>query len=174
MGNQKRMQNRMTRVLGLAVVGALVSVAAPASAACTTAYTCTWDADRDGTADVVYAGASGTSAMVTSTDSLQKAVINGPFTKAQATAWYVDEDGDGDMERIYVGGSALTSAGGTNTGGYASVYMIDRDNGDVIDYASAVIQGGSGPLVIGYSLEYTDPTQDQTLNSPYSRMSFLS
>lgn len=175
MGNQSTMQGNVARraLFGLAAVGALVAVSAPASAACTTAYVCTWDTNADSRPDVLYAGAAGTSAVVTSQPTYQNAVIQAPFTTVQGTAWYVDEDGDGDPERLYVGGSSGTLVAGHTAGGYASVYMVDRDQGDVMDYTNAVVQGGVDSVIVGYSFEYRDTATDLKPGSPYQRTSAL-
>lgn len=169
------MKRNVTRALvGLAVVGSFAAASAPAAAACTTAYVCTWDNDYDGTVDTASAGtASAGMATVVAQNGYDKVLLQGPFATAQATGWYVDENGDGDFERVYLGGSGAAGPGTQKAGAYATVYMVDRDQGDVVDYLSAVAQGGTGGLVVGGGIEYRDERVDLQPATPYTSLSAL-
>lgn len=172
MGNQPKMQGIVRKAfVGLVAAGAFVAVATPASAGCTTAYLCTWDQDRDGVADLLYAGNGAASTTVTATETFQRVATSGGGTSTQTTAWYVDEDGDGDPERLYVGSTATTSLAGQRGGGYATVYVVDRDRGDLVDYVSATAAGGLGGFGVGGGFQYADYEADLTPSTPYSSMS---
>lgn len=161
MGTNAWSKGSRRAVLGAVMAGAFLAVSASASAACT-AGICTWDTDGDAPPEVVTASQAGTSVAVQSRNpNDDRLTARTAGTTAAATLWWSDENGDLDPEVLYANANAQSVlVPGRPTGAYGTLYMIDRDQGDLVDYVYTVAQVGVDRYGAGTSFAWSDPSRD--------------
>lgn len=171
MGSNAWSQRTRRLLRGGAALLVVLGIASNASAGCVAAL-CTADTDRNGSTDYVYVGSAGSSVTATSTspsdDSLTVRTAAGTSTTARL--WWVDSNGDMDPERAYAGASTTSSKG--SLGAYGSLYVVDYDNGDVIDYAYASVQAGAIGQAAGVTFGYADAERDAWTSAPSGGVSY--